>query len=166
VEYRLVQPGPFPLPDRAVDLVYSSGAFTQIADKEGLFAECLRVLRPGGRLAVYDWMTHEGPPSAAMQHFYTLEGLTYAMRPLEAHGELLRGAGFVAVELEDLSDWYRREALREWERMQGPLYPVMVERLGKAGAEHFVENWKAMVAVLDLGELRPGRYRGRKPEGS
>jgi phosphoethanolamine N-methyltransferase len=86
------------------------------------------------------------------------------MRPLAAHGALLRSAGFVEVALEDLSDWYRREARGEWERMQGPLYPVMVEGLGQAGAEHFVENWKAMVAVLDLGELRPGRYRARKPE--
>jgi phosphoethanolamine N-methyltransferase len=164
VEYRLVQPGPFPLPDRAVDLVYSSGAFTQIADKESLFIECLRVLRPGGRLVVYDWMTHDGSPSAAMQYFYKLEGLTYAMRPLAAHGALLRAAGFVEIELEDLSDWYRREARREWERMRGPLFPVMAERLGQAGAEHFVENWKAMVAVLDMGELRPGRYRARRPE--
>jgi len=163
VEFRQVRPGPWPLPDRAVDLVYSSGAFTQIADKESLFAECFRVLRPAGRLVVYDWMTHAGPPSEAMQYFYQMEGLTYAMRPLPAHGTLLRGAGFVAVELEDLSDWYRREARREWERMKGPLHPVMVERLGQSGADHFIENWQAMVAVLDLGELRPGRYRARRP---
>jgi len=163
VEYRLVRPGPFPLPDGAVDLVYSSGAFTQIADKESLFAECFRVLRPGGRLVVYDWMTHEGPPSEAMAYFYEMEGLTYAMRPLAAHGPLLAGAGFVAVELEDCSDWYRREARAEWERMRGPLYPTMIERLGRQGADHFVENWRAMVAVLDLGELRPGRYRAQRP---
>lgn len=162
VEYRLVQPGPLPLPERSVDVVYSSGAFTQIADKEGLFAECFRVLRPGGRLVVYDWMTHAGPPSEAMAYFYKLEGLTYAMRPLAAHGPLLANAGFVGIELEDCSDWYRHEARAEWERMQGPLFATMVDRLGQPGADHFVENWGAMVAVLDLGELRPGRYRARK----
>ena len=163
IDYRLVRPGPFPLPDGAVDVVYASGAFTQIADKEALFAECFRVLRPGGHLAVYDWMTHDGPASEAMEEFYRLEGLTYAIRSLEAHGLLLRQAGFVDVVLEDCSDWYRREARSEWERMKGPLYPVMVERLGQGGADHFVENWQAMVAVLDLGELRPGRYRARRP---
>jgi len=166
VEYRLVTPGPLPLPAGAVDVVYSSGAFTQIADKEGLFAECFRVLAPGGRLVVYDWMTHDGPPSEAMATFYRLEGLTYAMRPLAAHGPLLAGAGFVDIELEDCSEWYRREARAEWERMRGPLYSVMVQRLGQAGADHFVENWRAMVAVLDLGELRPGRYRARKPHNT
>jgi len=162
-EFRLVAPGPFPLPDGAVDLVYSSGAFTQIADKEGLFAECCRVLKPGGRLVVYDWTAPEGPPSEDMRYFFEMEGLTYAMRSLEAHRSLLEKAGFVAVELEDCADWYRAEARREWERMQGPLFATMVETLGRDSAEHFVEDWRSMVVVLDQGELRPARYRARKP---
>lgn len=165
VDFRLVEPGPFPLPDGAVDVVYSSGAFTQIADKESLFAECFRVLRPGGRLAVYDWMKPEGPDSEDMLYFYEMEGLTYAMRSLEAHGDLLAAAGFVDIQLEDCSDWYRREARAEWERMKGPLRATMVESLGPEGADHFIEDWRSMVVVLDKGELRPGRYRARKPEG-
>lgn len=163
VDFRLTAPGPLPLPDAHVDLVYSSGAFTQIDDKESLFAECFRVLKPGGRLVVYDWMKPDGPPSDDMLYFYQMEGLTYAMRSLEAHEGLLRGAGFVDIQLEDCSDWYRGEARAEWERMKGELYPVMADRLGKEGADHFVEDWRSMVVVLDKGELRPGRYRARRP---
>jgi hypothetical protein len=47
--------------------------------------------------------------------------------------------------------------------MRGPLFPEMVARLGRDAAEHFVENWAAMVAVLDRGDLLPARYKARKP---
>lgn len=163
VDFRAVAPGPLPLPDASHELVYSSGVFLQIADKEGLFAECFRVLAPGGRLVVYDWTQPPGPQSEALRRFIALEGLTYAMRPLAEHGDLLRAAGFEEIELEDLADWYRAEARREWERMQGPLFPEMARRLGAAAAEHFVANWEAMVAVLDRGELLPARHKARKP---
>ena len=163
VTFQAVAPGPLPLPDASQDLVYSSGVFLQIADKAGLFAECLRVLVPGGRLVVYDWTQPPGPQSPALRRFIELEGLTYAMRPLAEHGELLRACGFVEIALEDLAAWYRTEARREWERMKGPLFPEMVARLGQGAAEHFVENWAAMVAVLDLGDLLPARYKARKP---
>ena len=39
----------------------------------------------------------------------------------------------------------------------------MVELLGLEKAEHFIEDWRSMTVVLDKGEMRPGRYRARKP---
>ena len=31
-------------------------------------------------------------------------------------------------------------------------------------ADHFVENWRAMVVVLDKNEMRQGYCRARRPE--
>jgi len=39
----------------------------------------------------------------------------------------------------------------------------MVRRLGLAAADHFVENWAAMVTVLERGDLLPARYKARRP---
>jgi phosphoethanolamine N-methyltransferase len=163
VEFRTTEPGPLPFGDAEFDVVYSSGAFTQIADKEGMFREAFRVLKPGGWLLSYDWMKAPGPISDDMRYFFKMEGLTYAMETLERHGEILRAVGFTGIELIDSWDQYRRLARREYEQMKGPLNARMVELLGKAKAEHFVENWRAMVVVLEKGEKRPGRYRARKP---
>jgi hypothetical protein len=38
-----------------------------------------------------------------------------------------------------------------------------VQLIGPEKAEHFIEDWRAMTVVLDKGEMRPGRYRARKP---
>jgi len=41
----------------------------------------------------------------------------------------------------------------------GPNLVGRMQSLTRAAAE----NWRAMVVVLDKGELRPGFYRARKP---
>ena len=163
IRIQLVKPGPLPFPDLAFDAVYSSAALTQIADKKGMFAECYRVLKPGGLLLFYDWMKAPGPYSEDMFYFFQMEGLTYAMDTLEAHGRLLAGAGFVLIELEDATEEYRRDAHREHELLKGSLRARMVELIGPQKAEHFIEDWRSMTVVLDNGEMRPGRYRARKP---
>jgi hypothetical protein len=39
----------------------------------------------------------------------------------------------------------------------------MVDLLGQQDADHFVENWRAMVVVIESGEMRQGYCRGQKP---
>jgi len=165
IEFRLVEPGPLGFADQSFDIVYSSGAFTQIADKRGMFREVLRVLKPGGWLVAYDWMKGPQPVSADMRYFFQMEGLTYAMETPEAHARLLTDLGFEAVRVTEDGGWYRGEAAAELKRMKGKLKARMLKLLGKEQAAHFVENWRAMTVVLESGELRPGRYRGRKPAG-
>ena len=66
------------------------------------------------------------------------------------------------IEIVDGSDWYRAQAVRAYARMTGTLYPRMCEALGVAQADHFVENWRAMVIVCEKGEMRQTYSRARK----
>lgn len=163
IDFRQVEAGPLAFEDESFDVVYSCGAFTQTDDKAGMFAEVYRVLKPGGVFTVHDWMKGAEPYSDDMRYWFELEGLTYAMETLEAHGRLLADAGFKGIELADDGGWYKCRARAEYEEMQGPLRAEMLARLGAEKQAHFLENWRAMVVVLENGELRPGDYRGVKP---
>jgi phosphoethanolamine N-methyltransferase len=162
--FRTVEAGPLDFPDESFDIVIASGAFTQTPDKPAMLAEVYRVLAPGGYLSCYDWLRGtKGEYSDDMKYWFKMEGLTYAMETLESYPQLLADAGFVDVTAEDASDWYQREAHREYELMKGDLYPKMVEAIGKDDADYYVENWRSMVVVIDKGEMRQGYVRGRKP---
>jgi MPBQ/MSBQ methyltransferase len=54
VDYRQGDALQLPFPDASFDVVWTQHASMNIADKPRLLGETYRVLRPGGRLAVYD----------------------------------------------------------------------------------------------------------------
>ncbi len=165
VRFELVDGAKIPFADGTVDVVLSAGAFTQTEDKLGAFRDCHRVLVPGGSVTLYDWTRVEGELSEDMRRWIELEGITYAMETLPRYAELLEAAGFVDVRVEDGSGWYQRKVQQEYAAMRGPLHAKMVELMGRARAEHFVENWRAMRLVCQKGEMRQGWSRGTKPGG-
>ena len=161
--FQRVEIGPLPFEAGEFDIVVSAGALTQTEDKPAMLADISRVLRPGGWFSTYDWMKSDGEYSDDMLYWFKMEGLTYEMVTLEEQAELLREAGYDNVSAIDASDWYRHEARREYALLQGELKPAMIDLIGTEDADYFIENWRAMVLVIDSGEMRQAYCRGQKP---
>jgi len=161
-QFQTVSIGALPFPDESFDIVISSGAITQTPNKHELFEDILRVLGKGGYLSCYEWMGSDKEHSDEMHKWFELEGLTYALETLKGYGKQFTAAGFSDVVMTDASDWYRAEARREYELIKDELYERMVELLGQADADHFVENWKYLAIVCESGELLQGYCRGMK----
>ena len=162
VEVRQCRPGPLPLEDQSVDVVFGKDSWIHIQDKASFFAETFRVLKPGGLLTAGDWMRAPGPYSRDMLYFFEIEGLTYHMDTQENYGRLLQEAGFMEVKVEDISGQLLPQAKAEYQDMDGRLKEPMIKALGRKRWAHFVENWRIYNVVLEKGELRPGRFRARK----
>jgi phosphoethanolamine N-methyltransferase len=136
----------------------------QIPDKPAIYAEVLRVLRPGGRFVASDWLRGgTGAYSPEMMEFFRLEGIAYNMVSLDESAAALRAAGFVEVHIRDRHGWYLALARRELEAMERSLKPLIVSRIGTRRAQHFIDNWRQLALVLERGELRPGHLKAAKP---
>lgn len=163
LDYRLVTPGPLPFAEGAFDVVFSKDAMVHIADKPALFAEAIRVLRPGGLFVASDWLRADKPFSPAFEEWLRVTELKFSMATLAETGRALADAGFEVVALSDRHDWYRAEAQEEAERIAGPLRPRLVALVGEAGADHWVARSRLKVAAMAEGDLRPAHLIARKP---
>ena len=110
--YQLVDPGPLPVPDASYDAVFSKDAILHVVDKEALLSEINRVLRPGGRLLVSDWLRGEGDDlDQQVQEFVMAAEHDFRMCSLQEMGQLAQDTrGLTDVELQDRRDWYLEEA--------------------------------------------------------
>ena len=162
-KFYTVEAGLLDFPDNSFDIVVTSGAMTQTTEKLAIFEECFRVLFPGGYLTSYDWMRPEGKYSEDMLYWFKMEGLTYALETIEHHEMLLEKAGYINIYSENASAWYKSQVRNEYELMKTDLYDQMLDLLGKQDADHFVENWRAMLTVCENDEMIQGYYRGQRP---
>src|ERR1700727_1606028 len=102
-----------PLPDNTVDVIISNCVINLSADKDRVLQEAFRVLKPGGRFAVSDVVTHGEVPNEIRQSVLLWVGcIAGALEENEYRGKLA-AAGFEHIELEP-TRVYRIEDAREF----------------------------------------------------
>src|SRR5207247_1995727 len=90
-----------PLPDASVDCAISNCVINLAPDKPAVFREIVRVLKPGGRLAVSDIALKKTLPAEIGQDLMAYVGCIAGAIPIEEYRRQLSEAGFAAVEVID-----------------------------------------------------------------
>jgi SAM-dependent methyltransferase len=105
-----------PFEDASFDVAWTQHAAMNVPDKAGLYAEIHRVLRPGGRLALYDVLAGEGGDPDYPLPWAGRAGLSWLVSAAELRS-LLEGAGFRVTAERDVSAegraWARARAAAE-----------------------------------------------------
>ena len=102
-----------PLPENSVDVIVSNCVINLSTDKDQVFSEAFRVLRPGGRFAVSDVVVRGEVPAEVRRNVELWIGcLTGALEENEYREKLIR-AGFADVSVEP-TRIYRVEDAREF----------------------------------------------------
>lgn len=100
VEFRKGEIEDLPLPDASVDVVISNCVINLSADKERVFSEAYRVLRPGGRFAVSDVVVRGELPEAVRRSMELWAGCVAGALEEDTYRRLLAEAGFGEIEVE------------------------------------------------------------------
>jgi tocopherol O-methyltransferase len=93
-------------PDASFDVVWAVESLMHIADREAFFAEVLRVLKPGGLVAIATWSVRDGELTAGEARVVD-QILRHQVMPsfssLEEHERLAAAAGFADIAIVDWS---------------------------------------------------------------
>ena len=164
LEFKVVDPGPLPVDEASLDLVFSKDSIIHIADKQALARDIYRALKPGGWFAASDWLAgYSGTPSPEMAAYVEAEGLDFGLASAAAYEEALAAAGFREVRLTDRNGWYRQVARRERDGLVNSRAGALESKVGTAFLNHEIDVWDKMIVALDQGQLRPTHIRARKP---
>jgi SAM-dependent methyltransferase len=117
VEFRLGELEHLPIADNTADVVISNCVINLVPDKAQVFREALRVLKPGGRLAVSDVINIAPLPAELRADPALLCGCVAGAAPADRIEAWLSEAGFVDIRV--TSNFESREMVESWASGRG-----------------------------------------------
>lgn len=98
VEFRQGELENLPLDDASVDVIISNCVVNLAPDKDRVFRQAFRVLKPGGRVAISDMVTRVPMPSALRSNMASWAACVSGAITEKEYVDKMRAAGFVGVE--------------------------------------------------------------------
>jgi len=141
VEFRQGEIEQLPLDEASVDVVISNCVINLSPDKDAVFAEAFRVLRPGGRLLVSDIVTRGHLPQEIRRSIEAWVGCVAGALDEEEYLQKIRGAGFTEVRVVSRSV-YGVEQLEDYR-----LDPALEQSLAKVDPAE-VAGYKIISATI------------------
>jgi len=99
VEFRYGEMEEMPIPDESVDVIISNCVINLSPDKDAVFGEAYRVLRPGGRMSVSDIVVDGDLPQAIRSRLDAWAGCLAGALDESVYLDKIRAAGFEEVEV-------------------------------------------------------------------
>ncbi len=148
VEFRLGEIEHLPVADSSVDAIISNCVINLSPDKQQVWQDMARVLKPGGRVAVSDMALLRPLPAEVSKLVEALVGCVAGAVLVSETEAMARGAGLENVMLKSNPDYV--EAMTNWE---DPLYRKIVEHLPK-GAKP-----SDYITSLEVQARKPGAVK-------
>jgi SAM-dependent methyltransferase len=112
VEFRLGEIEHLPVENVSVDVILSNCVINLSPDKDAVFRDAFRVLKPGGRLAIADVVATAVMPEELAKKVEALTGCVSGAIHVEEVAGLLASAGFTEVRVIVKAE--SREFIRDW----------------------------------------------------
>jgi len=145
-----------PFDSGCFDACISQEGLLHVDDKAAVLAECHRVLGPGSRLALTDWIAHPRLSDREREQLWQWMAAT-TLQTLDGYRALLGRAGFRAIEAEDLSEAWRGILRRRLEMYRG-MRRETVAALGDARYAEYQQLYDFFVSLVESGKLGGGRF--------
>jgi phosphoethanolamine N-methyltransferase len=161
VEFEICDATTKQFPPQSFDVIYSRDTILHIENKETLFAQFFKWLKPGGKLLISDYCCGDDkPPSDHFRAYVKKRG--YVLLSPNEYGRVLERVGFVQVKAEDRTDHFvdvlKNELKRTYQNKK-----QFVEETSEADFNDVVQGWEAKLARCADGDQKWGLFFATKP---
>jgi len=158
VEFRQADALDLPFADASFDHAWTQHVAMNIADRDRFYRSIHRVLKPDGRLAIYDIVAGEATPVLFPVPWARGPEISHLLTA-EAMAEVLRQTGFRELAWDDRTAaglaWFQEQALRAaaappvfgLQVVMGPEFPAMFANLGRNLAEGRIRLIQAVLVA-------------------
>jgi arsenite methyltransferase len=101
VEFRLGEIEHLPIADSSIDVVISNCVINLSPEKQQVFNETFRVLKPGGRISISDMVLLKPLPESIKENKAYLAGCIAGAELKEEYLKLIKSAGFEQIEVKE-----------------------------------------------------------------
>jgi arsenite methyltransferase len=112
VEFRLGEIEHLPVADGSVDVIISNCVINLSADKQKVFQEAYRVLKPGGRLAILDVLAVGEVPQAVRNDLAAISACVGGAASVDQIKGILESIGFETIRISPLEE--SRQVIDQW----------------------------------------------------
>ncbi len=112
VEFRLGEIEHLPVADASVDVILSNCVINLSPEKNKVFKEAWRVLKPGGRLAILDVVALQPLPAEIKNDIALISGCVGGTEQVEDIETMLVETGFADIKIQPKDE--SRASIREW----------------------------------------------------
>lgn len=112
VDFRLGEMENLPVADGVADVIISNCVINLSPEKERVFTEAFRVLKPGGRLAISDVVATAELPDDIKKDMAFHTGCIAGASPIQELESMLHGTGFKNIQIKPKAE--SRTFIRDW----------------------------------------------------
>jgi len=123
VEFRMGEIENLPVEDSSVDIVISNCVINLSPDKERVFSETYRVLKPGGRIMISDIVTEGELPTEVRKSFDAWAGCVAGALEKSQYLNTIKGAGFKKIRIVSQSTY----DIDVYQELKGKIISIQVE---------------------------------------
>lgn len=151
-----------PFPDGSFDVIWSEDAILHSGNKEQVFAEAYRVLRPGGTMIFTDPMQSDDCPDGVLDPVLTRIHLS-EMGSVKRYREIAEAQGWTAFRAWEYPHQLVHHYQRVWDEMQGQ-YEILSKHVSEAYLQRMSTGLQHWVEAGSNGYLNWGIIKMKKPE--
>ncbi len=148
---------------QSFDLVISKETILHVPveDKVTYFEQVFRVLKPGGKIVILDWMHRSLNYSKELQDMIESDGIAYNLITHKEYVDVLHKAGFRNIDFVDMTKqtikFCEEDCIKIVEQKD-----AFVQQFGLQMYEESFASWMAQKNVFQNGELLTGIFRAEK----